>query len=103
MNELQNLLEKIFGEQICFKSYAQYLELDSALDEALATVTPREEKVIKMRFGLGNTSSEHTLEEVGLYLGVTRQRVHQIEYKALRKLRHPSRSQRLKVFLESGQ
>lgn len=69
-------------------------------DEVLATLTPREEKVIKMRFGLGNTGSEHTLEEVGQHFAVTRERIRQIEAKALRKLRHPSRSRRLKAFLE---
>jgi RNA polymerase primary sigma factor len=69
-------------------------------DEVLATLTPREEKVIKMRFGLGNTGSEHTLEEVGQRFAVTRERIRQIEAKALRKLRHPSRSRRLKPFLE---
>ena len=69
-------------------------------DEVLATLTPREEKVIKMRFGLGSTGSEHTLEEVGQHFAVTRERIRQIEAKALRKLRHPSRSRKLKAFLE---
>ncbi|HLL14986.1 MAG TPA: RNA polymerase sigma factor RpoD [Pyrinomonadaceae bacterium] len=69
-------------------------------DEVLATLTPREEKVIKMRFGLGTTGSEHTLEEVGQHFAVTRERIRQIEAKALRKLRHPSRSRKLKAFLE---
>jgi RNA polymerase primary sigma factor len=69
-------------------------------DEVLATLTPREEKVIKMRFGLGMTGSEHTLEEVGQHFAVTRERIRQIEAKALRKLRHPSRSRKLKAFLE---
>jgi RNA polymerase primary sigma factor len=72
-------------------------------DEVLATLTPREEKVIKMRFGLGTTGSEHTLEEVGQHFAVTRERIRQIEAKALRKLRHPSRSRKLKAFLESTQ
>ena len=70
-------------------------------DEVLATLTPREEKVIKMRFGLGTTGSEHTLEEVGQHFAVTRERIRQIEAKALRKLRHPSRSKKLKSFVES--
>ncbi|HEX5709252.1 MAG TPA: RNA polymerase sigma factor RpoD [Pyrinomonadaceae bacterium] len=69
-------------------------------DEVLATLTPREEKVIKMRFGLGASGSEHTLEEVGQHFAVTRERIRQIEAKALRKLRHPSRSRKLKAFLE---
>jgi RNA polymerase primary sigma factor len=72
-------------------------------DEVLATLTPREEKVIKMRFGLGTTGSEHTLEEVGQHFAVTRERIRQIEAKALRKLRHPSRSRKLKAFLEGVQ
>ncbi|MGI8836782.1 MAG: RNA polymerase sigma factor RpoD [Pyrinomonadaceae bacterium] len=72
-------------------------------DEVLATLTPREEKVIKMRFGLGTTGSEHTLEEVGQHFAVTRERIRQIEAKALRKLRHPSRSSKLKAFLENTQ
>ncbi len=72
-------------------------------DEVLATLTPREEKVIKMRFGLGTSGSEHTLEEVGQHFAVTRERIRQIEAKALRKLRHPSRSRRLKAFLEGKQ
>ncbi|MBV9209122.1 MAG: RNA polymerase sigma factor RpoD [Acidobacteria bacterium] len=72
-------------------------------DEVLATLTPREEKVIKMRFGLGSTGSEHTLEEVGQHFAVTRERIRQIEAKALRKLRHPSRSRKLKAFLENVQ
>jgi len=71
-------------------------------DEVLATLTPREEKVIKMRFGLGTTGSEHTLEEVGQHFAVTRERIRQIEAKALRKLRHPSRSRKLKAFLDGG-
>jgi RNA polymerase primary sigma factor len=72
-------------------------------DEVLATLTPREEKIIKMRFGLGNTGSEHTLEQVGQHFTVTRERIRQIEAKALRKLRHPSRSRRLKAFLDGKQ
>jgi RNA polymerase primary sigma factor len=67
----------------------------------LATLTPREEKVLRMRFGIGE-SSDHTLEEVGQDFSVTRERIRQIEAKALRKLRHPSRSKRLKAFVESN-
>ena len=67
----------------------------------LATLTPREEKVLRMRFGIGETS-DHTLEEVGQDFSVTRERIRQIEAKALRKLRHPSRSKRLKAFVESS-
>ncbi len=64
----------------------------------LRTLTPREEKVIKMRFGLED-GSEHTLEEVGQSFAVTRERIRQIEARALRKLRHPARSLTLKSFL----
>ena len=68
--------------------------------KVLATLTPREEKVLRMRFGIGE-KSDHTLEEVGQDFEVTRERIRQIEAKALRKLRHPSRSKRLKAFVES--
>ena len=71
-------------------------------EEVLKSLTPREEKVIKMRFGLGPHGSEHTLEEVGQHFAVTRERIRQIEAKALRKLRHPSRSRKLKAFLETA-
>jgi RNA polymerase primary sigma factor len=67
----------------------------------LHTLTPREEKIMKMRFGLED-GSEHTLEEVGLEFAVTRERIRQIEAKALRKLRQPSRSRKLKSFLEDA-
>jgi RNA polymerase primary sigma factor len=65
----------------------------------LSTLSPREEQVLKMRFGIGEKAN-HTLEEVGQDFAVTRERIRQIESKALRKLRHPSRSQRLRAFLE---
>jgi RNA polymerase primary sigma factor len=68
--------------------------------KVLATLTPREEKVLRMRFGIGE-KADHTLEEVGLDFQVTRERIRQIEAKALRKLRHPSRSRKLKAFLEN--
>ncbi len=77
------------------------LNLREQTAEVLKTLSPREEKIIKMRFGLQD-GSEHTLEEVGQYFAVTRERIRQIEAKALRKLRHPSRSHRLKDFLEHG-
>jgi RNA polymerase primary sigma factor len=75
------------------------LNLKEQTDNVLKTLTPREERVIKMRFGVGE-GSEHTLEEVGQSFAVTRERIRQIEAKALRKLRHPSRSRRLKPFME---
>ena len=65
----------------------------------LNTLTPREERIIKMRFGLED-GTEHTLEEVGQNFGVTRERIRQIEAKALRKLRHPSRNRRLRAFVD---
>ena len=75
------------------------LSLKEQTSSVLKTLTPREEKVIKMRFGLED-GSEHTLEEVGQSFAVTRERIRQIEAKALRKLRHPSRSRKLRAFLE---
>jgi RNA polymerase primary sigma factor len=75
------------------------LNLKDQTNSVLKTLTPREEKVIKMRFGLDD-GSEHTLEEVGQSFAVTRERIRQIEAKALRKLRHPSRSHKLRAFLE---
>jgi RNA polymerase primary sigma factor len=75
------------------------LNLKEQTENVLRTLTPREEKVIKMRFGVGD-GSEHTLEEVGQNFAVTRERIRQIEAKALRKLRHPSRSRRLRAFME---
>jgi len=77
------------------------LNLKEQTDSVLKTLTPREERVIKMRFGVGE-GSEHTLEEVGQSFAVTRERIRQIEAKALRKLRHPSRSHRLKAFLDTS-
>ena len=67
--------------------------------KVLATLTPREEQVLRLRFGIGERS-DHTLEEVGVRFAVTRERIRQIEAKALRKLRHPSRARRLKGFFE---
>jgi RNA polymerase primary sigma factor len=77
------------------------LNLREQTAEVLKTLSPREEKIIKMRFGLQD-GSEHTLEEVGQHFAVTRERIRQIEAKALRKLRHPSRSHRLRAFLEAN-
>jgi RNA polymerase primary sigma factor len=77
------------------------LNLREQTAEVLKTLSPREEKIVKMRFGLQD-GSEHTLEEVGQNFAVTRERIRQIEAKALRKLRHPSRSHRLRNFLDSS-
>jgi RNA polymerase primary sigma factor len=78
---------------------AAYLLLKEQLEDVLETLTPREEKVLRLRFGLDD-GKPRTLEEVGQVFGVTRERIRQIEAKALRKLRHPSRSKKLKDFLE---
>ena len=73
--------------------------LGESTTKILATLTPREERVLRMRFGIG-MNTDHTLEEVGLQFSVTRERIRQIEAKALRKLKHPSRSKHLRSFLE---
>jgi RNA polymerase primary sigma factor len=94
------------GDFIEDKNIAQ--PVDCAVNEnlketttlVLASLTPREERVLRMRFGIG-MNSDHTLEEVGQQFSVTRERIRQIEAKALRKLKHPSRSRKLKTFLES--
>jgi len=75
------------------------LNMKEQTASALKTLTPREEKIIKMRFGLED-GSEHTLDEVGQVFALTRERIRQIEVKALCKLRHPSRSSKLRAFLE---
>ena len=96
---------------LCLANAARYESLqpdDAAVQTALkntttkvlASLTPREERVLRMRFGVG-MNTDHTLEEVGLQFSVTRERIRQIEAKALRKLKHPSRSKQLKSFLES--
>ena len=75
--------------------------LRSACSAVLSTLTPREERVLRMRFGIG-VNTDHTLEEVGQQFSVTRERIRQIEAKALRKLKHPSRSRKLRSFLDNG-
>jgi RNA polymerase primary sigma factor len=72
----------------------------AATTRVLATLTPREERVLRMRFGIG-INTDHTLEEVGQQFSVTRERIRQIEAKALRKLKHPSRSRKLRSFLHT--
>ena len=75
------------------------LNLSEQTRRVLSTLTPREEKVLKMRFGI-DEKADHTLEEVGQNFDVTRERIRQIEAKALRKLRHPTRSRKLKSFID---
>jgi RNA polymerase primary sigma factor len=87
------------SEQVSPAEAVINLNLRAQTAQVLKSLTPREEKVIKMRFGLED-GSEHTLEEVGQSFAVTRERIRQIEAKALRKLRHPSRSRRLKAFVD---
>ena len=79
---------------------AMALSLEEQTRKVLATLTPREEQILRLRFGIGE-KSDYTLEEVGQRFAVTRERIRQIEAKALRKLRHPSRSKKLRSFLES--
>ena len=74
--------------------------LSEATQEILSTLTPREAKVLRMRFGI-DMNTDHTLEEVGKQFDVTRERIRQIEAKALRKLRHPARAEKLVSFLDS--
>ncbi|MFA6686542.1 MAG: sigma-70 family RNA polymerase sigma factor, partial [Desulfuromonas sp.] len=74
--------------------------LSAQTAEVLSSLSPREEKVLRMRFGIGE-KSDHTLEEVGQDFNVTRERIRQIEAKALRKLRHPSRAKRLRSFVDT--
>jgi RNA polymerase primary sigma factor len=78
-----------------------FTNLREQTGRVLKTLTPREELVLRMRFGVGD-GSEHTLEEVGRSFNVTRERIRQIESKALRKLRHPTRASQLRPFLESS-
>jgi RNA polymerase primary sigma factor len=75
-------------------------DLRETTTRVLASLTPREERIVRMRFGIG-INSDHTLEEVGQQFSVTRERIRQIEAKAIRKLRHPSRSRELRSFLDS--
>nr|WP_207640421.1 sigma-70 family RNA polymerase sigma factor [[Eubacterium] cellulosolvens] len=86
-------------EELSVEGIAAQRILRENLDEVLKTLTPREEKIIRMRFGLDDGSAK-TLEQLGEELGVTRERIRQIESQALKKLRHPSRSKKLKDFLE---
>ena len=77
-----------------------HLPLSEEMKEALSSLTPREERILQLRFGLKDGQT-HTLEEVGEKMGYTRERIRQIEKEALRKLRHPSRSRKLRTYLEN--
>ena len=76
--------------------------LAEVLEEAFGSLTRREAYVLRMRFGLGEAGREHTLEEIGRKLNVSRERVRQIEARAIRKLRHPKRADRLKLFVDDS-
>jgi RNA polymerase primary sigma factor len=93
-------LEDFIGDKTSPSPYsdAERIEASEQLQRVLRTLSPKEEKVIKMRFGIG-ADKDHTLEEVGRYLSITRERVRQIEAKALRKLKHPSRLRALKTLI----
>jgi RNA polymerase primary sigma factor len=86
-------------KSVCPSDVMVNRRLSDQTSEVLATLTPREEKVVRMRFGIGE-KYDHTLEEVGRSFEVTRERIRQVEAKALKKLRHPSRSKQLKGFVE---
>jgi RNA polymerase primary sigma factor len=88
------------GSTITPSDAAMYSSLRNVTQDILDTLTPREAKVLRMRFGI-DMNTDHTLEEVGKQFDVTRERIRQIEAKALRKLRHPTRSEKLKSFLDS--
>ena len=95
MSAADNMISEINLDSIIAKK-----QIKDKITQALTYLTPREERVLRMRFGVG-MNTDHTLEEVGLQFSVTRERIRQIEAKALRKLKHPSRSKQLKSFLES--
>jgi RNA polymerase primary sigma factor len=79
---------------------AEASALQRIVGEALADLTPREQRILRMRFGIGS-SADHTLEEIGKEFGVTRERIRQIEAKALEKLRHPARAHKLATFVDN--
>jgi RNA polymerase primary sigma factor len=84
----------------CLRGRGPGANVKEQTNKVLRTLTPREEPVLKMRFGVGD-GSEHTLKEVGRSFNVTRERIRQVESKALRKLRHPSRFKKLRTFLDA--
>jgi len=94
------LFHKLFGVTFYLRDDNDDGEQVQIIDETLSTLTPREEKLIKMRFGIDGFGVCHSLERIGQHFGVTRERIRQLETKAKKKLRHPSRSRRLKTLLE---
>lgn len=76
-------------------------QMSNAIEKSISTLTPREQKVINMRMGLGEYTYEHTFDEVGKEFNLSRERVRQVEAKALRKMRHPSRSDELRIFIDN--
>ncbi len=98
--EMKYMLENSEQKNKLLEEIIQDDQMENSLNKELETLTPREQKVINMRFGLGKYSREHTLDECGVELGVSRERLRQIESKALRKLRHPSRADNLREFIE---
>ena len=99
-NILQLEYTNISSDEDTPDKYIEDLDKRMIIDKLLSSLSPRQSKVLKMRFGI-DMNTDHTLEEVGLQFSVTRERIRQIEAKALRKLKHPSRSKQLKSFLES--
>ncbi|HLA96769.1 MAG TPA: sigma factor-like helix-turn-helix DNA-binding protein [Pyrinomonadaceae bacterium] len=99
---LPKIFREIFGESGIYKKSIDIVYTLQVIHEVLCTLSPREETVIRMRFGL-NCTIPLPQRKVGEHFGLTKQRISQIEAKALRKLRHPSRSRRLKAFLEGKQ
>lgn len=98
----QNVLQAVFETEVDLTN-ASILEITELIDEATATLTPREEKVIKNRFGYNLDGKKHTQESIAGYFDLSQQSISRIEAKLLKKLRHPSRSRRLKAFLEGKQ
>ena len=98
--EMRFMLESTDNQKLLEDHYLDG-QLEENIHSALRTLTPREQKVISMRMGLGEYKKEYTFDEVGEEFGISRERVRQIEAKALRKLRHPSRSDNLRDFLEN--
>ena len=82
------------------QAVAEASALQKIVGEALADLTPREQRILRLRFGIGGTT-DHTLEEIGKEFGVTRERIRQIEAKALEKLRHPTRARKLATFIDN--